>query len=113
MPQRPPARTPAYDACSQALAAFADAFNRFPFWEGGRNADFHKFHFFQARVATTCTRSLALNPPHCTHSSALEPAGAHPTPPCAQAMTPVGGLLLLAAFGPGALSYDVRAKKFD
>jgi len=63
-----------YCAAAGAFAAFADAFSRFPFWHGGRNADFHQFHFFQA-------------------------------------MTPVGGLLLLAAFGPGQLSFDSKSSK--
>ena len=60
-------------ACIIALAVFTDAFVRFPFWEGGRNADHKRFHFFQA-------------------------------------MTPVGGLLLLVALGPGRFSVDAASK---
>lgn len=60
-------------ACIIALAAFTDAFFRYPFWEGGRDADHKRFHFFQA-------------------------------------MTPVGGLLMLVALGPGRYSLDAHNK---
>jgi len=64
------------EACATAvaLACLVDTFHRFPFWTGTPDADFLRFHFFQA-------------------------------------MTPVGGLLLLAALGPGRLSVDFKAKR--
>ena len=62
---------------SQAFAAFADAFNRFPFWEGGRNADFHQFHFFQVRRAAS-SPSSPVTPrtwrPHTARSPQRRPA---------------------------------------
>ena len=61
-------------ACIIALAAFTDAFFRFPFWDGSRNVDHQRFHFFQA-------------------------------------MTPVGGLLLIVALGPGRFSVDAHSKR--
>jgi len=61
-------------AVAVAVAAFADAIHRYPFWSGGSNADFWRFHFFQA-------------------------------------LTPVGGMLLLAALGPGRFSIDAKAKR--
>ena len=64
-----------YCALAAAVAAFTDAFHRFPFWLDGPNKDFHQFHFFQA-------------------------------------MTPVGGLLLLVALGPGRYSVDGESRKF-
>jgi len=61
-------------AVAVALAAFADAIHRYPFWSGGAHADYWRFHFFQA-------------------------------------LTPVGGMLLLAALGPGRFSIDAKAKR--
>jgi uncharacterized membrane protein YphA (DoxX/SURF4 family) len=47
-------------ACVVTLASFVDSLFRFPFWHGGRNAEFLQFHFFQSMTPVGGLLLLAL-----------------------------------------------------